>query len=100
MAEERAYQVRLGTVPAPHRCPGRAARHGTRTGRHRAGTPELRHCGDLPGVRLRLATRQRGLRPVNPGALTLLLTVLLGATLVSGWLTATGASAFAGMITR
>ena len=100
MAAERAYQVRLGAVPAPHRSPGRAPRHGTGTGRHRAGTPELRHCGELPGVRLTLAGRQRGLRPVSPGALTLLLTVLLGATLVSGWLTANGATAFAAMMAR
>jgi hypothetical protein len=94
------YQVRLGAVPAPHRSPGRASRHHSGTGRHRAGTPELRYCGDLPGVRLRLAGRQRGFRPVSPAALTLLLTVLLGATLVSGWLTANGATAFAGMIAR
>jgi hypothetical protein len=103
MSTNRAYLVSFGSAPAPHRAVGRVPRQRGRVpGRHRVGSPDLRHCRQLPGVRLRLAAPFPSTirRPANPTALTVLLAVLLGVSMISGWLTATGAAAFAGMMAR
>jgi hypothetical protein len=76
-------------------------------GRHRLGTPGLRHCRDLYGVRHRLATRggtRRHGAPVSrvrlgaDAAMLLLAVVVTGTVLVSGWYAAAGAAVIAGMV--
>jgi hypothetical protein len=68
-------------------------------GRHRLGTgAALCHCRDLPDVRIRLAERRAAApRPQLPpsAVLALLLAIL---TLLTGWLFATGADAFASIV--
>jgi len=77
-------------------------------GRHRLGTPGLRHCRELRGVRVRLATRARTRHaaPVSRARISADVTVLLlvaivaGTVLVSGWYAAAGAAVIAGMVAR
>jgi hypothetical protein len=77
-----------------------------RRGRHRLGTAGLCHCRELRGVRVRLATR-RGTSHAAPVsrarisadvAVLLLVAVIAGTVLVSGWYAAAGAAVIAGMV--
>jgi hypothetical protein len=80
-------------------------------GRHRLGAPGLYHCSELVEVRDRLTGNRRPdgtplhRRPDHRDTRTSVVAtvgaaILLGAITVGGWLTATGASAMAGMIGR
>lgn len=75
-------------------------------GRHRLGTPGLYHCSQLTGVRTRLLSDQPSHRRPSVGKAqsrwmtSIGFAALVGTLTVGGWLTATGATAMADMISR
>jgi hypothetical protein len=77
-------------------------------GRHRLGKPGLKYCRHLRPVRARL-TRQEVTRHAAPlsrirltaeVAMLLLMAMVTGTVLVSGWYAAAGAAVIAQMVTR
>jgi hypothetical protein len=99
MAVTGAYRIRM--VDAATVRPAR--------GRHRLGNPGLRYCRHLRPVRARLVTRRsapltRHATPVSPArlsaelAMLLLVAMVMGTVLVSGWYAAAGAAVIAGMV--
>jgi hypothetical protein len=78
-----------------------------RYGRHRLGHPGLHHCREFPSVRIRLAVGPitRHATPASPVQLSahivslILLAVIAGTVLVSGWYAAAGAAVIADLVT-
>ncbi len=78
-------------------------------GRHRLGTPGLRHCRDIPAVRARLEDRpparhvmprtSPSMRYLSPAMAAVLLAICVGALAVAGWL-AGGTPAIADIVGR
>lgn len=70
-------------------------------GRHRLGTPGLRHCRDIPSVRERLDELHPGRSlahsTITPGMTLVVLAVGAAALVVAGWL-AGGAPAIADIV--
>jgi hypothetical protein len=119
MANNGAYRIHLiGARPSrrpngppngqPNGRPIAAALAHTRarSGRHRLGHPGLHHCRDLRPVHLRLATGRlnRHAAPVSPAQFSaqlvalVLLAVIAGTVLVSGWYAAAGAAVIADIV--
>jgi hypothetical protein len=78
-----------------------------RYGRHRLGHPGLNYCRQLPTVRSRLDVGPitRHAAPISPAQLSIhvvsliLLAVIAGTVLVSGWYAAAGAAVIADIVT-
>ncbi len=70
-------------------------------GRHRFGTPGLRHCREFPAVRERLDELHppRTTTSITPGMTVVLLAIGAAALVVTGWL-AGGAPAIADIVGR
>ncbi len=98
MVGDRAYLVSRETW---YRVRVPTARARRPAGRHRLGSsPTLRHCRDMPAVQARLAARRAAIPRQRVPHSAVLMLLIAGLTLVSAWFVATGAVAFAGMITR
>ena len=76
------------------------------SGRHRLGRPGLKYCRHHRPVRARLVTREvtRHAAPVSPvrlsaqAAMLVVMIMIAGTVLVSGWYAAAGAAVIAGMV--